>query len=145
MYLIVPFEGVEEMLPRLREMGFKLGVVTSRSRFEFNYDPCLSQWKDLFETVITSDDSERHKPFPDPLLAYLSHSGAVADECIYFGDTEYDYRMCPCRRLHFRPRRLAQPRFSRHPGSVSLFKRGRDYQNLGNATPDSYWPLVYNY
>ena len=91
MYLIVPFEGVEEMLPRLREMGFKLGVVTSRSRFEFNYDPRLSQWKDLFETVITSDDSERHKPWPDPLLAYLSHSGAVAEECIYFGDTEYDF------------------------------------------------------
>ena len=91
MYLIVPFEGVSEMLPRLREMGFKLGVVTSRSRFEFNYDPRLSQWKDLFETVITSDDSERHKPWPDPLLAYLSHSGAVAEECIYFGDTEYDF------------------------------------------------------
>ena len=91
MYLITPFEGVSEMLPRLREMGFKLGDVTSRSRFEFNYDPHLSLWKDLFETVITSDDSERHKPFPDPLLAYLSRSGAASDECIYFGDTEYDF------------------------------------------------------
>ncbi len=91
MYLITPFEGVSEMLPRLREMGFKLGVVTSRSRFEFNYDPHLSLWKDLFETVITSDDSDRHKPFPDPLLAYLFHSGATADESIYFGDTEYDF------------------------------------------------------
>ena len=91
MYLIVPFEGVEEMLPRLREMGFKLGVVTSRSRFEFNFDPHLKQWKDLFDTIITSDDSLRHKPFPDPILAYMSRSGATADECIYFGDTEYDF------------------------------------------------------
>ena len=91
MYLIVPFEGVHEMLPRLREMEFKLGVVTSRSRFEFNFDPHLKQWKDLFDTIITSDDSLRHKPFPDPLLAYMSRSGATTDECIYFGDTEYDF------------------------------------------------------
>ena len=41
MYLIVPFEGVSEMLPSLREMGFKLGVVTSRSRFEFTTRPVL--------------------------------------------------------------------------------------------------------
>ncbi|NMB36939.1 MAG: HAD family hydrolase [Bacteroidales bacterium] len=91
MYLIVPFEGVPEMLPRLREMGFILGLVTSRNRFEFDFDSNLSKWKDLFDTTITSDDSERHKPFPDPLLTYISQSGAVAKECIYFGDTEHDF------------------------------------------------------
>ena len=115
MYLIVPLRGVPEMLPRLREMGFILGLVTSRNRFEFDFDSNLSKWKDLFDTTITSDDSERHKPFPDPLNLYLQ-SGAVAKECIYFGDTEHDFECAKGAGIDFALADWRNRGFQVHPG-----------------------------
>lgn len=91
MYLVTPFEGVDQMLEKLKKEGKVLGIVTSRSQFEFSYDPNLKRWRELFDFVICSEDSPRHKPFPDPMLAFLAKSGASASECLYVGDTIYDF------------------------------------------------------
>ena len=54
-------------------------------------DNNLERWLHYFDYVITSADSQRFKPFPDPMFAYLKKSGAKADECLYVGDTIFDY------------------------------------------------------
>ncbi|MEI3525434.1 MAG: HAD-IA family hydrolase [Eubacteriales bacterium] len=46
--------------------------------------------RNYFETVITSSDTEKGKPAPDPMLAYLEKTGAAKEEVLYFGDTCYD-------------------------------------------------------
>ena len=78
--------------PDLRVRGYHTGVVTSRSRTEINYDPHLAVLLPFFEVVIGSEQSERHKPFPDPMLAYLKAADARASETLYLGDTMHDYR-----------------------------------------------------
>ncbi|MBQ5482434.1 MAG: HAD hydrolase-like protein, partial [Bacteroidales bacterium] len=35
---------------------------------------------------------ERHKPYPDPMLAYLRTAGATAETTLYLGDTQHDWR-----------------------------------------------------
>lgn len=90
MYLVKPFPGVEEVLSDLKKAGVRTGIVTSRSRFEYSYDPTMARWAPYFDKVICSEDSPRHKPFPDPMLSYMDAVGAVPEDTLFVGDTVHD-------------------------------------------------------
>ncbi|MBR5101311.1 MAG: HAD family hydrolase [Bacteroidales bacterium] len=92
MDLVQPFPGVEAVLQDLRATGARLGVVTSRSRAEIAYDPHLAKLLPFFDVVVSSEDSPRHKPFPDPMLTYLEKAGARKETTLYLGDTLHDWR-----------------------------------------------------
>jgi len=87
------FWEVTEVLPRLREEGRRLGIVTAKRRatveLAFNQLPGLEE---NFDVVITSDDTERHKPRPEPILAALDRLGADAADAAYVGDSPFDIR-----------------------------------------------------
>ena len=84
------FDGIVEMLESLRATGHRMGVVSSRRRDE--YESVISPLgiDGYFSNMVLADDTEKHKPDPDPLLAYLEQTGAKPEETIYVGDTEYD-------------------------------------------------------
>ncbi|MBR7026860.1 MAG: HAD family hydrolase [Bacteroidales bacterium] len=84
------FEGAVELLEKLKADGKKLGIVTSRALYELQHDPIMAPVMHLFDVVITSADSDKHKPNPDPTFAYLAKAGVSAEECLYVGDTQFD-------------------------------------------------------
>lgn len=84
------FDGIEEVLKELKKRGYILGIVTSKSRQEFNADFATFGLEHFFGTVICVDDSPCPKPHPDPILEYLKRSDAKKPESIYIGDTLYD-------------------------------------------------------
>lgn len=83
--------GTEPVLDRLREEGRRLGLVTSKRRASveaaFGVCPRLARH---FETVVTVEDTERHKPDPAPILLALEQLGAPASEAAYVGDAPFD-------------------------------------------------------
>lgn len=84
------FPGMEKVLRSLHEKNMPLGIVTSKTRQEFadGFEPFgLGKY---FRSVVTADDTKRHKPDPEPLLACLKELGAGREEAIYIGDTRYD-------------------------------------------------------
>lgn len=87
-----PFDGVPELIEELKRRGIPLGIVTSKSRCEWEDSleryPCLRS----FDAAITADDTLRHKPEAEPMLAVLEKLGADAQHAVYLGDTEYDMR-----------------------------------------------------
>ena len=87
------FGGMLDVLPRLRARGQRLGIVTAKRRatveLAFDRFPAL---RELSEVLIGSDDTERHKPDPDPLFAALAHFGAESHEAAYVGDSPFDIR-----------------------------------------------------
>src|SRR5260221_8764459 len=87
------FDRMLDVLPRLRERGQRLGIVTAKRRatveLAFERFPAL---RDLAEVLIGSDDTEQHKPDPDPLLAALAQLGAQPHEAAYVGDSPFDVR-----------------------------------------------------
>jgi pyrophosphatase PpaX len=95
------FWEVVEVLPRLREQGRLLGIVTAKRaatvRLAFDRLPRLEA---NFDVVITSDDTERHKPAPDPILAALERLGASPGEAVYVGDSPFDIRAAKAARVH---------------------------------------------
>ena len=92
MYLVKPFPGVEQLLADVKKAGLRTGIVTSRSHFEFSYDPTLKRWGAFFDKMVCSEDSERHKPFPDPMLAYLQAVGTTPEATLFVGDTVHDWQ-----------------------------------------------------
>lgn len=43
-----------------------------------------------FDTIILADATQKHKPFPDPLLKYIDTAHAEKQDVLYIGDTLYD-------------------------------------------------------
>jgi pyrophosphatase PpaX len=87
------FDEVLSLLPRLREKGRRLGIVTAKRHrsiaLAFARFPELEEHVDV---VIASEDTERHKPDPDPILAALDRLGAEPSEAAYVGDSPFDVR-----------------------------------------------------
>jgi pyrophosphatase PpaX len=87
------FDRMLDVLPRLRERGHRLGIVTAKRRMtvELAFDR-FPELRDLAEVLIGADDTERHKPDPDPLYAALAQMGAEPHEAAYIGDSPFDIR-----------------------------------------------------
>jgi pyrophosphatase PpaX len=87
------FDEVLSLLPRLREDGRRLGIVTAKRHrtvaLAFARFPELEENVDV---VISSDDTERHKPDPDPVLAALDRLDAEPSQAAYVGDSPFDVR-----------------------------------------------------
>lgn len=81
---------VTELLTKLREDGYRLGMVTSRDREGIYEKPSTIPLIPYFDYIVTSEDTERHKPEADPLLFYAKKTGAKPDQMMYIGDSEYD-------------------------------------------------------
>jgi pyrophosphatase PpaX len=87
------FWDVVQVLPQLREQGRRLGIVTAKRaatvQLAFDRLPGLEA---SFEVVITADDTERHKPAPDPILAAVERLGTSPAKTAYVGDSPFDVR-----------------------------------------------------
>src|SRR5919197_1418804 len=83
--------GVLDVLPELRRRGSRLGVVTAKRvstvRLAFDVIPELEEH---FDVVVGAEDTERHKPHPDPILEALRQLGAAPDDAAYVGDSPFD-------------------------------------------------------
>jgi pyrophosphatase PpaX len=87
------FDGMLDVLAALRERGHRLGIVTAKRRvtveLAFRRFPAL---RELTEVLVGADDTERHKPDPDPLLEALARLGAEPSDAAYVGDSPFDVR-----------------------------------------------------
>ncbi len=88
-----PFPEIVEVLEELERRKIVCGIVTSRNNSEVENDPCLQGLLKYFQYVICTEDTEKHKPDPEPALELLKRAGADTSQAIYLGDTFYDY-MC---------------------------------------------------
>ncbi|HIS50439.1 MAG TPA: HAD family hydrolase [Candidatus Gallacutalibacter pullistercoris] len=86
------FDGIAEVLEELRKSGTALGIVTSRAKSEFQDDFQRYGIAGYFTEIICADDTQQHKPSPEPLLEYLKRTGGRAEETLYIGDSPYDSR-----------------------------------------------------
>lgn len=87
------YEGILELLRTINNRALKLGIVTSRTRAEWDSDPLLKNIAHYFECVITADDTVAHKPSGQPLNKLLELMKVEAVDVLYIGDTSYD-RQC---------------------------------------------------
>ena len=81
-------EGFENFVASLRSNGVKTAVVTSSNiaKMQSVYQR-RSEFRGMFDAILTSEDFERSKPDPDCYLKAAARLGAGIDECIVFEDS----------------------------------------------------------
>lgn len=85
-----PTQGARALVERLRTRGFALAVVTSATAAEAADLLREAAVANLFEHIITSDDTDRSKPAPDLVKVALDKLGMGPREVVMIGDTPYD-------------------------------------------------------
>jgi pyrophosphatase PpaX len=84
------FAGVVHVLERLREEGRRLGVVTAKRRPAVDRAFAGAGIGTYFDVVVSSEDTERHKPDPEPVWKALELLDAQPRDAAYVGDSPFD-------------------------------------------------------
>ena len=97
-HLMVPFDGILDVISDVRKSGAVTGIITSRSHREMEMDDSLDTIVRDISFAVCAGDTERPKPFPDPVFRFIELVSAAGnevknDECIYIGDMIHD---CEC-------------------------------------------------
>jgi pyrophosphatase PpaX len=82
--------GVQDVLEVLEAQGRRLGVVTAKRRRTAELAFTRLGIGRHFDVVVTCDDTDAHKPDPEPLLLALERLGARPEEAAYVGDAPFD-------------------------------------------------------
>ena len=82
--------GMLDVVERLHGEGRRLGIVTAKRHVTVRLAFDVCPLERFFETVVAADDTERHKPHPDPVLLALDRLGSRAEEAAYVGDAPFD-------------------------------------------------------
>ena len=86
----VPFPETEHVLRELRSRGKRIGIVSGKMSFKIENLMGRDGMLDLVETIVGYGDTERHKPFPDPIELALSRFDIPKGDVLYVGDSPND-------------------------------------------------------
>ena len=62
------YEGFNELIPRLNELGIKCAIASSKMKKQYEIDFYPTGLEKYISCTVLAEDTERHKPYPDPLL-----------------------------------------------------------------------------
>jgi pyrophosphatase PpaX len=85
-----PFQRTGEVLMALRQRGYRISVVTSKSRELGLRGLKLCSIDGLIDSAVFLEDTAVHKPRPEPILAALEKLSEVAEAAAYVGDSHHD-------------------------------------------------------
>jgi len=91
--------GMLELVTDLKAEGRKLGIVTAKRRKTVQLAFETLPLEPLFDVVVAGDETERHKPHPEPLLRALAQLDARATTAAYVGDSPFDIQAAKAGRL----------------------------------------------
>ena len=84
------YPGVAEVVAWVREQGHQTGIVTSKGRGMTDRSLHHVGLEGLFDTIVTFEETKRHKPHPAPVELALSRLGVSPDRAIFVGDSPHD-------------------------------------------------------
>lgn len=84
------FQGMDELFEDLRQLNFKLAIVTNNSHEGVQMGLRHLGMNHLFHTVITCDDVFEKKPSPEGVQLALKQLNARPEEALFIGDSSGD-------------------------------------------------------
>ncbi len=122
---IYPFEllknphFVNEILENLEKI-YQLGIVTSRVKEHIYAIPQLATLEKYFQVTIGFEDTNNHKPDPEPLVFAAQKLQIKPKEVVYIGDAESDFHAAKTAGMEFIL--FGEKNFLRTDNHVTSFK-----------------------
>ena len=88
--LVVPFTRAVETLKELKEKGYKIAAITTRSKKTAHQTLINSGIYELFDVIICGEDAKELKPNPAPLFRALELLERNPESSIMIGDSHLD-------------------------------------------------------
>ncbi len=85
-----PYPGVITMTKTLHERGYRLGIVSSKRRQQYEIEFKRLALIDTFEVAVLADDCDKQKPDPEPLIWCCELLGIDVKDAVYLGDSILD-------------------------------------------------------
>lgn len=86
------YPNAAQVLKHLKKKGKTVGVVTSKMRGVATYHLELTGLLPFIDFLVGYEDTNVHKPNPDPLLKALEYAHDKANRTVYVGDHENDIK-----------------------------------------------------
>jgi phosphoglycolate phosphatase len=86
-----PYDGIIELLKKLKSMGCKLGVVSNKFETAAR-EACRVYFEDYFDYVIGDDPIRSKKPSPEGVWEALKALGSSREKAVYLGDSDVDIK-----------------------------------------------------
>ena len=86
------FNGVNELLDKLRHQGYTLAISTGKSRIGLEQSIAEHNVADYFSTTRCAGEN-KSKPHPEMLHEILNELNFCADQALMIGDSEHDLKM----------------------------------------------------
>ncbi len=88
--LITLFPGMKELVMKVKALGYKTGLVTSRLKSTAMEGLEKFDLTKYFDVIITPEDTDKHKPDPAPVNIALEKLGSKPENSVMLGDTLFD-------------------------------------------------------
>jgi len=82
----------EKVLKTIKKKKIKIGLVTNSFNDIVSKILKYHKIRNYFNSIVTADDVEKLKPYPDPVLKLCEKLNVMPDEAILVGDTKNDYK-----------------------------------------------------
>jgi beta-phosphoglucomutase family hydrolase len=83
---VAPIHGLPELLQRIKDKGYKIGLASSSARNMIEMVLTRFNIKDYFEVIISGAELPKSKPDPAVYLITAEKLGVSPDECIVIED-----------------------------------------------------------
>lgn len=84
------YEGFEQVFPQMEAAGMIQAVVSAKTKAQYDIDMGQKGLDRYMKAAILAEDTSKHKPDPEPLLACIARLNLSPDEVIYIGDARSD-------------------------------------------------------
>lgn len=85
-----PYDGIPTLLEFAREHGLRQGIASSKRWPQYGIDMGRHGYDRLMDAAVLFEDTDRHKPDPEPLLECLRRLDVEAEDALYLGDARSD-------------------------------------------------------
>jgi len=87
-----PYDGVKELIEKLRSEGCLTAVVSNKADFAVQ-ELCGKYFPELFDFVVGEKEGIRRKPYPDSVLKVLERFNISKEKTVYIGDSDIDIKL----------------------------------------------------
>ncbi len=87
---VLLFSQVDEVMKKLKEHGYKIGIVTTKMRQSTERSLRFTGIADYCDVIVTLDDVEYAKPHPEPVEKAMRALGAAPGTALMVGDSTMD-------------------------------------------------------